>query len=78
MSSVVLGLDGVSPLSDHTTMSIPCTWTMHLTADGSFFVKAPADLLLYLQILDSNRLVVSNRLFRMYARPGEAQICVGL
>jgi HEAT repeat protein len=51
--------------------------TMPLAADGSFFVKVPADRLLHLQILDSDRRVVGNQLFWMYARPGETRSCVG-
>ncbi len=50
---------------------------MPLAADGSFFVKVPADRLLHLQILDSDRRVVGNQLFWMYARPGETRSCVG-
>ncbi|MHC4116914.1 MAG: HEAT repeat domain-containing protein [Planctomycetota bacterium] len=51
--------------------------TMPLAADGSFFVKVPADRLLHLQILDSDRRVMGNQLFWMYARPGETRSCVG-
>lgn len=51
--------------------------TMPLAPDGSFFVKVPADRLLQLQILDSDRRVVGNQLFWMYARPGETRSCVG-
>jgi hypothetical protein len=50
---------------------------MPLAADGSFFVEVPADRLLHLQILDSDRRVVGNQLFWMYARPGETRSCVG-
>lgn len=51
--------------------------TLPLAADGSFFVEVPADRLLQLQILDSDRYVVGNQLFWMYARPGETRSCIG-
>jgi len=48
-----------------------------LAADGSFFVEVPADRLLHLQVLDSDRRVVGNQLTWIYARPGETKACVG-
>lgn len=51
--------------------------TVPLMADGSFHVEVPADRLLQLQILDSDRKVLGNQLFWMYARPGETRSCVG-
>jgi hypothetical protein len=51
--------------------------TIPLAADGSFFVEVPADRLLHLQVLDSDRRVIGNQVFWMYARPGETRSCVG-
>src|SRR5262249_8566509 len=51
--------------------------TFPLAADGSFYVEVPADRLLHLQVLDSDRHVVGNQTFWMYARPGETRGCVG-
>ncbi|MBW8041709.1 MAG: hypothetical protein FVQ85_17165 [Planctomycetes bacterium] len=51
--------------------------TLPLAADGSFFIEVPADRLLHLQVLDSDRYVVGNQLFWMYARPGETRSCIG-
>ena len=51
--------------------------TMPLAADGSFYVEVPADRLLHIQILDSDRRVLGNQLFWMYARPGETRSCIG-
>jgi len=51
--------------------------TAPLAADGSFFVQVPADRLLQLQVLDSDRRVLGNQTFWMYARPGETRSCVG-
>jgi hypothetical protein len=51
--------------------------TVPLAADGSFFVEVPADRLLHLQVLDSDRRVIANQVFWMYARPGETRSCVG-
>jgi hypothetical protein len=47
--------------------------TIPLAADGSFFMEVPADRLLQLQVLDSDRRVLGNQLFWMYARPGETR-----
>jgi len=51
--------------------------TAPLAADGSFFVEVPADRLIHMQILDSDREVVGNQLIWMFARPGETRSCVG-
>ena len=51
--------------------------TAPLAADGSFYVEVPADRLLHLQVLDSDRRVVGNQLTWIYARPGETKSCVG-
>ena len=51
--------------------------TVPLAADGSFFLEAPADRLLHLQVLDSDRRVVGNQQIWMYGRPGEKRSCVG-
>jgi HEAT repeat protein len=51
--------------------------TAPLAEDGSFFLEIPADRLVHLQVLDSDRRVVGNQTFWMYARPGETRSCVG-
>ena len=51
--------------------------TIPLAADGSFFVEVPADRLIHLQVLDSDRRVLGNQLFWMYARSGETRACIG-
>ncbi len=51
--------------------------TTPLAADGSFSIETPADRLLHLQILDSDRRVVGNQLIWMYGRPGEKRSCAG-
>jgi hypothetical protein len=51
--------------------------TLPLAADGSFAVEVPADRLLHLQILDSDRRVVGNQTVWMHLRPGEQKGCVG-
>ena len=51
--------------------------TLPLAADGSFHVEVPADRLLQLQVLDSDRRVLGNQTFWMYARPGETRSCIG-
>jgi hypothetical protein len=48
-----------------------------LAPDGSFFVELPADRLVHLQVLDSDRRVVGNQLTWIYARPGETKSCAG-
>lgn len=51
--------------------------TVPLAADGSFLLEVPADRLLHLQVLDSDRRVVGNQMIWMYARPGEKRSCIG-
>ena len=51
--------------------------TFPLAEDGSFYVEVPADRLLQLQVLDSDRRVLGNQTFWMYARPGESRSCIG-
>jgi hypothetical protein len=51
--------------------------TVPLAADGSFYLEVPADRLLHLQVLDSDRRVLGNQTFWMYARPGETRSCIG-
>ena len=51
--------------------------TFPLAADGSFNVEVPADRLIHLQVLDSDRQVMGNETFWLYARPGETRGCVG-
>lgn len=48
-----------------------------LAADGSFYLELPADRLVHLQVLDSDRRVINNQLTWIYARPGETKSCVG-
>jgi hypothetical protein len=51
--------------------------TAPLAQDGSFYLEVPADRLLHLQVLDSDRRVIGNQLTWIYARPGETKSCVG-
>ena len=51
--------------------------TVPLAPDGSFYVELPADRLVHLQVLDSDRHVVGNQLTWIYARPGETKSCAG-
>lgn len=51
--------------------------TYPLAADGSFYVQVPADRLLFVQVLDSDRQILSTQQFWMYVRPGEQRSCVG-
>jgi len=51
--------------------------TTPLAADGSFYLEIPADRLVNLQVLDSDRRVVGNQFVWMYVRPGETKGCVG-
>lgn len=51
--------------------------TVPLRPDGSFYVEVPADRLIHVQVLDSDRRVVGNQQIWMYARPGETRSCVG-
>ena len=51
--------------------------TAPLAPDGSFYVELPADRLVHLQVLDSDRRVINNQLTWIYARPGETKSCAG-
>jgi hypothetical protein len=48
-----------------------------LASDGSFALEVPADHLFHLQVLDSDKRVLSNELIWQYARPGENKSCIG-
>ncbi|MHC4504771.1 MAG: HzsA-related protein [Planctomycetota bacterium] len=62
---------------NHTGTLARVLGTVPLAADGSFFVEVPADRLIHLQVLDSDRRVVGNQQIWMYVRPGETRSCVG-
>ena len=51
--------------------------TVPLAADGSFHLTVPADRLLHFQVLDSDRFVLGNQTFWVYARPRETRSCIG-
>jgi len=51
--------------------------TYPLASDGSFFIEVPADRLLQLQVLDSDRQVLGNQLIWMGVRPNETKSCIG-
>ncbi|MHC4355780.1 MAG: HzsA-related protein, partial [Planctomycetota bacterium] len=84
-------VEGMPVVSRHKTQQNPpgILWRNHggvharvlgtapLGADGSFHVEVPADRLIHMQVLDSDRRVVGNQLIWMYARPGEKRSCVG-
>ena len=84
-------IEGVPQVGRHSTQTNPPepVWKNHggtlarvlgtapLAADGSFYVEVPADRLLHLQVLDSDRRVVGNQLTWIYPRPGETKSCVG-
>ncbi len=83
-------IEGVPVVGRHNTHTSPWpVWQNHggtlarvlgtapLAADGSFSVEVPADRLLHLQVLDSDRRVVGNQLTWIYPRPGETKSCVG-
>jgi len=84
-------VEGMPVVSRHKTQQNPpgILWRNHggvharvlgtapLAADGSFYVEVPADRLIHVQVLDSDRRVVGNQLIWMYARPGEKRSCVG-
>ncbi len=84
-------VEGMPVVSRHKTQQNPpgILWRNHggvharvlgtapLGADGSFYVEVPADRLIHVQVLDSDRRVVGNQLIWMYARPGETRSCVG-
>jgi len=62
---------------NHTGTQARVLGTVPLAADGSFHVEVPADRLIHVQALDSDRRVVGNQLIWMYVRPGERKSCVG-
>jgi hypothetical protein len=83
-------IEGVPQVGRHNTHTNPePVWRNHggtlarvlgtvpLASDGSFFIQVPADRLLHLQVLDSDRKVVGNQLTWIYPRPGETKSCVG-
>ncbi len=83
-------IEGVPVIARHATHTGPHpVWTNHggtlarvlgtapLAPDGSFHAEVPADRLLHLQVLDSDRRVVGNQITWIYARPGETKSCVG-
>ena len=77
------------PTRHHTHTSAPPAWKNHtgtfarilgtvpLASDGSFYIEVPADRLIHVQVLDSDRRVVGNQQIWMYVRPGETRSCVG-
>ncbi len=85
---VIEGLPPVTRYHTHTSKAGPA-WKNHagtqarvlgtvpLAADGSFYVEVPADRMIHLQVLDSDRRVMGNQLIWMYVRPGERKSCVG-
>jgi hypothetical protein len=62
---------------NHTGTHARVLGTVPLAADGSFSLEVPADRLIHLQVLDSDRRVVGNQQIWMYVRPGETRSCVG-
>jgi len=62
---------------NHTGTHARVLGTVPLAADGSFHVQVPADRLIHVQVLDSDRRVVGNQQIWMYVRPGEARSCIG-
>lgn len=83
-------IEGVPQVGRHATQTTTDeVWKNHggtlarvlgmapLAVDGSFFVEVPADRLLHIQVLDSDRRVVGNQLTWIQPRPGETKSCVG-
>jgi hypothetical protein len=68
---------GIPAWKNHTGTLARVLGTVPLAADGSFYVEVPADRLIHVQVLDSDRRVVGNQLLWMYARPKETRSCVG-
>jgi len=68
---------GENAWRNHTGTHARVLGTAPLATDGSFHLEVPADRLLHLQVLDSDRRVVGNQLIWMYARPGETRSCAG-
>ncbi|MFQ5808220.1 MAG: hypothetical protein ACE5JM_01265, partial [Armatimonadota bacterium] len=62
---------------NHTGTHARVLGTVPVAADGSFYVEVPADRLIHVQVLDSDRRVVGNQQIWMYGRPGETRSCVG-
>jgi len=62
---------------NHTGTHARVLGTVPLGADGAFNLEVPADRLIHVQVLDSDRRVVGNQQIWMYARPGEKRSCVG-
>jgi len=62
---------------NHTGTHARVLGTVPLAADGSFCVEVPADRLLHMQVLDSDRRVMGNQQIWMYVRPGERRSCIG-
>lgn len=62
---------------NHTGTHARVLGTVPLGADGAFHLQVPADRLIHMQVLDSDRRVVGNQQIWMYARPGEKRSCVG-
>lgn len=83
-------IEGVPQVARHATQTTPDeVWKNHggtlarvlgtapLAADGSFFLEVPADRLLHIQVLDSDRRVIGNQLTWNSPRPGETKSCIG-
>ena len=83
-------IEGMPVVARHSTQTNPgAVWQNHhgtvarvlgtvpLASDGSFMVEVPADRLLQLQVLDSERQVLGNLLTWISTRPGEKRTCVG-
>ena len=83
-------VEGVPVVGRHATHTGPDeVWKNHggtlarvlgtapLAPDGSFYIELPADRLVHLQVLDSDRRVIGNQLTWIYARPGETKSCIG-
>lgn len=68
---------GIEAWKNHVGTLARVLGTVPLATDGSFFVEVPADRMVHVQVLDSDRRVVGNQLIWMYARPGESRSCVG-
>ncbi len=83
-------IEGIPQVARHATQTTPDeVWKNHggtlarvlgtapLAADGSFFAEVPADRLLHLQVLDSDRSVIGNQLTWISPRPDETKSCAG-
>ena len=68
---------GIEAWKNHTGTLARILGTVPLAADGSFHLEIPADRLIHLQVLDSDRRVMGNELIWSYARPGETRSCIG-